>query len=89
MTFCPVIVLALLWPRYNVWGALASMITGAACVPLFKFAVPLIPVWGPIVSQAEELAPSFLLALVAGTLATLATHDRSHDAALPSSSGIK
>jgi Na+/proline symporter len=83
-TFCPVIVLALLWPRYNVWGALASMITGASCVPLFKFAVPLIPVWGPIVSQAEELAPSFLLALVAGMLATLATHDRTGDVALPS-----
>jgi Na+/proline symporter len=72
-TFCPVIVLALAWPRYNVWGALASMITGAACVPLFKFAVPLIPSWGPIVSRAEELAPSFLLALITGTLATLAT----------------
>ena len=74
-TFCPVIVLALVWRRYNVWGALASMITGAACVPLFKFAVPLIPGWGPIISQVEELAPSFLLALVAGTLATLVTSD--------------
>jgi Na+/proline symporter len=72
-TFCPMIVLALLWPRYNVWGALASMVTGAACVPLFKFAVPLVPVWGPIVSQAEELAPSFLLALITGVVATLAT----------------
>jgi sodium/proline symporter len=72
-TFCPVIVLALLWPRYNVWGALASMVTGATCVPLFKFAVPLVPVWGPIISQAEELAPSFLLAMLAGILATLAT----------------
>jgi Na+/proline symporter len=82
-TFCPVIVLALLWPRYNVWGALASMITGASCVPLFKFAVPLIPVWGPIISQAEELAPAFLLALVAGTLATWATHDRTGDGAVP------
>jgi sodium/proline symporter len=81
-TFCPVIVLALLWPRYNVWGALASMITGAACVPLFKFAVPLVPVWGPVISQAEELAPSFFLALIAGALATLATHDRTRDSRL-------
>ena len=75
-TFCPVIVLALAWKRYNVWGALASMITGAACIPLFKFAVPLIPTWGPIVSQAEEFAPSFFLALIAGALATLATSDK-------------
>jgi sodium/proline symporter len=72
-TFCPVIVLALLWPRYNVWGALASMVTGALSVPIFKFAIPLVPGWGPIVSQAEELAPSFLLALIAGGLATLFT----------------
>jgi Na+/proline symporter len=72
-TFCPVIVLALLWPRYNVWGALTSMVVGALSVPMFKFAIPLIPGWGPIVSQAEELAPSFVLALIAGGLATLFT----------------
>jgi sodium/proline symporter len=72
-TFCPAMVLALFWPRYNGWGALASMVTGAACVPLFKFAVPMVPVLGPVVSQAEELAPSFLLALIAGVLATLLT----------------
>jgi Na+/proline symporter len=72
-TFCPVIVLALAWPRYNARGALASMLTGALCVPLFKFAVPGIPVWGPVISRAEELAPSFLLALVAGVLATIAS----------------
>jgi SSS family transporter len=70
-TFCPVIVLAQLWPRYNARGALASMVTGALCVPLFKFAVPLIPTWGPLISRAEELAPSFLLALCAGVLATI------------------
>jgi Na+/proline symporter len=72
-TFCPVMVLALAWPRYNVRGALASMVTGALCVPLFKFAVPGIPVWGPVISRAEELAPSFLLALATGVLATLAS----------------
>jgi sodium/proline symporter len=71
-TFCPVLVLALAWPRYNARGALVSMLTGALCVPLFKFAVPNIPVWGPVISQAEELAPSFLLALLAGVLATIA-----------------
>ncbi len=77
-TFCPVIVLSLFWQRYNVFGALASMFTGFACVPLFKFVVPLIPKWGPLVSNIEELAPSFLLAIVAGILATLVTSKRRH-----------
>jgi sodium/proline symporter len=72
-TFCPALILALSWPRFNVRGALASMVTGALCIPIFKFAVPLIPVWGPIVSQAEELGPSFLLSLLAGVAATIAS----------------
>ena len=71
--FCPVIVLSLAWRSYNAQGALASMLTGFLCVPLFKFAVPLIPRWGPVLSQAEELAPSFVLALGAGILTTLCT----------------
>jgi sodium/proline symporter len=75
-TFCPVIVLALLWPRYGVRGALASMVTGALCIPLFKFAVPLIPVFGPMVSLVEEMAPSFLLALMAGVGVTLLEKER-------------
>ncbi len=72
-TFCPVIILALSWPRYNVRGALSSMVTGFLCVPLFEFAVPQIPVWGPMIAHIEELAPSMLLAIIAGTAVTLAT----------------
>jgi len=71
-TFCPALILALAWPRYHVRGALASMVTGALCIPLFKFAVPLVPVWGPVISKAEELGPSFLLSLLAGVAVTLA-----------------
>ena len=52
------------------------MFTGFACVPLFKFAVPLIPQWGPHLSKMEELAPSFLLAIGAGVLVTLVTSKR-------------
>jgi hypothetical protein len=70
-TFCPAIVLSLLWRRYSVQGALASMLMGALCIPLLKFAVPSIPVWGPLVSRAEELAPSFLASLGAGVRVTL------------------
>ncbi len=72
-TFCPALILALFWPRYHVRGALASMVTGALCIPLFKFAVPLIPVWGAVISKAEELGPSFLVSLVAGGVVTLAS----------------
>lgn len=69
-TFCPVLVLALFWPRFCARGALAAMLTGALCVPLFQFAVPRIPGWGPLLSGAEELAPSFLLAICAGVATT-------------------
>ncbi len=79
-TFCPVMVLSLVWPRYNAWGALASMITGMVAVPLFKFAVPLVPGWGPLVARAEELAPAFLVALLAGVLATLVTSEPAAEA---------
>jgi sodium/proline symporter len=74
-TFCPALILALSWPRYHVRGALASIVTGALCIPLFKFAVPVIPVWGPVISKAEELGPSFLLSLLAGVAVTLAARD--------------
>ncbi len=74
-TFCPVIILSLFWSRFNVRGALASMVTGFLCVPLFKFAVPQIPVWGPLISRVEELAPSMLLALTAGVIVTTLTPD--------------
>lgn len=72
-TFCPMIVLSLLWPRYNVYGAFASMLTGLLAVPAFKFGFPLLPVWGPYISLVEELAPSFVLALLAGIVATYIT----------------
>jgi sodium/proline symporter len=79
-TFCPVIVLSLVWRRYNTQGALASMITGLIAVPFFKFLLPLAPGWGPLVARAEELAPSFLVALAAGVVATLASSERATEA---------
>ena len=74
-TFCPMMILSLAWPRYNVHGALASMISGIVAIPFFKFAVPLVPGWGPLLARAEELAPSFAVALLAGVVATLLTSD--------------
>ena len=72
-TFCPVIVLSLAWRRYNAAGALTSMLTGAVAVPMFKFVIPLVPSWGPLVARAEELTPAFLTSLAAGIVATLVT----------------
>ena len=83
-TFCPMIVLSLCWRRYNAHGAMASMLAGLVAIPVFKFLVPLVPGWGAMVARAEELAPSFLVALVAGVIATLATTNRSADAAYTS-----
>ena len=64
--------LSLVWRRYNAQGALASMITGLVAVPVCKFLLPLAFSWGPMVARAEELAPSFLVALAAGVVGTLA-----------------
>jgi sodium/proline symporter len=72
-TFCPALILSLSWERFHVNGALASMVTGALCIPIFKFGVPLIPEWGPMLSKVEELGPSFLLSLIAGVVTTLMT----------------
>ncbi len=78
-TFCPMMILSLAWPRYNVQGALASMISGIVAIPFFKFAVPLVPGWGPLLARAEELAPSFAVALLAGVVATLLTTSPNKD----------
>ena len=67
----PVTVLSLVWRRYNAQGALASMTTGLVAVPVFKFALPLAPGWGPLAACAEELTPAFVVALAAGVIGTL------------------
>lgn len=66
--FCPVIILSLFWRRYSGRGAVASMVTGFVCTPVFKFAAPLLPVWGPYFEKLSELPPSFVLALLVGVL---------------------
>lgn len=72
-TFCPVIILSLFWKGYNEKGAIASMITGFLGVPVFKFLVPLIPNIGIYFTQAAELLPSFLLAMVVGFIVSRLT----------------
>ncbi|MEM7104026.1 MAG: sodium/proline symporter [Bacteroidota bacterium] len=65
-TFCPVIILSLFWKGYTEKGAIASMVTGFLCVPIFKFVVPAIPGVGAYFGQIAELGPSFALAMIFG-----------------------
>jgi len=65
-TFCPVIILSLFWKGYSEKGAIASMVTGFASVPLFKFVVQEIDGVGIYFQQLDVLAPSFALAMLTG-----------------------
>ncbi len=69
-TFCPVIILSLFWKSYSEKGAIASMITGFLCVPLFKFVIQEIDGVGIYFEKLDVLAPSFLLAMMAGWIFT-------------------
>ena len=74
-TFCPMMILSLAWPRYNVYGAITSMISGIVSVPFFAFVVPALPGRASLLVHAEELAPSFLVSLLCGIVVTLLTRD--------------
>ncbi len=76
-TFCPVIILSLFWKKYNISGALASMISGFLCVPIFKFLGPDFPVVGPYLNQLNELPPSFTIAILVGIFVSLVTRSKS------------
>ncbi len=69
-TFCPAIILSLFWDQYSEKGAIASMITGFACVPIFKFIVQGIDSIGIYFEKLDVLAPSFLLSMIAGWVFT-------------------
>lgn len=70
-TFCPVIILALFWRGYSETGAIASMISGFLCVPLFKFYFQNLDDWGEYFVQLDVLMPSFMIALLMGWLFSL------------------
>ncbi len=75
-TFCPMMILCLLWPRYNVAGAMASLVVGMLGVPFFKFVVPQLGEFGVEFAKLEELAPSFAASLLAGVVATWMTRTK-------------
>ena len=70
-TFCPTMILSLFWSKMTGRGAMAAMIVGFVCVPLFKFAAPLLPVAGSFFAELGELPPAFFLSVVAGVLVSL------------------
>lgn len=70
-TFCPTIILSLVWPAFNGHGAIAAMISGFLMVPIAKFALPMLPVVGTAFAVLGELLPAFLVAIVAGILISL------------------
>ena len=67
-TFCPVMILSLFWKKYTAHGAIASMVTGFLCVPVFKFVMPLIPNLGLYFEKLGELTPAFFMALLIGII---------------------
>jgi sodium/proline symporter len=71
-TFCPTMILSLFWRGMTAKGALASMITGFLCVPLFKFVLMKLDGVGPYLVELSELPPAFGLAFLAGVLVSLA-----------------
>lgn len=67
-TFCPVIILSLFWKNYTERGAIASMVVGFLSIPFFKFVMTSLPGAGPYFIEIAELAPSFVLSLLAGCI---------------------
>ena len=64
--FCPVIILSLFWNGYTEQGAIASMVSGFLCVPLFKFVFQNMETVGVYFEKLDVLAPSFAIAMIAG-----------------------
>jgi Na+/proline symporter len=64
--FCPVIILTLFWKGYTERGAIASMISGFLCVPLFKFVLQDLDTVGKYFVALDVLAPSFAIAMAMG-----------------------
>lgn len=70
-TFCPTMILSLFWSKLTARGALAAMLVGFVCVPLFKFAAPSLPIGGSFFEQLGELPPAFLLSGLTAILVSL------------------
>jgi Na+/proline symporter len=70
-TFCPTLILSLYWKGFTRNGALAAMVSGFLCVPLFKFGAPAMGVVGPYLVELAELPPAFLVSGLVGIAVSL------------------
>jgi Na+/proline symporter len=70
-TFCPTMILSIFWKGMTARGAVAAMLIGFCCVPIFKFLAPMLPVVGDFFAALEELPPAFALSAVAGVVVSL------------------
>jgi SSS family transporter len=73
-TFCPTMIMSLFWNKFNEKGAIAAMIVGFTCVPLFKFVINELPHIGPYFTKLDVLAPSFLISFLVGIVVANMTH---------------
>ena len=64
------------WDKFNEKGAIAAMIVGFACVPLFKFVINELPHVGPYFTKLDVLAPSFLISFLVGIVVANMTHKK-------------
>ena len=71
-TFCPTMILSLFWSKMTRNGALAAMITGFFCVPLFKFGAGSMGPLAPYLTELAELPPAFAASFLIGVLVSLA-----------------
>ncbi len=69
-SFCPVIILALFWKKYNTAGAIASMVSGFLSVAVFKFVIQPLPTIGVYFEKIDVLFPSFIVAMLVGVITT-------------------
>ncbi|MCB9838086.1 MAG: sodium/proline symporter [Phycisphaeraceae bacterium] len=72
-TFCPVMILSLIWRGLTARGAIASMIAGFAMVPLMSFAVPRLVPAGALayLNALDVLLPAFAVAALVAVAVSL------------------
>ena len=70
-TFCPMVILALFWPRFTEKAAIASMAAGFSVTMISKFLLQELPDIGPVFVALETMPPSFLAALIVGYLVSI------------------
>lgn len=70
-TFCPTMILSTFWKGMTARGAVAAMLVGFVCVPVFKFLAPELPAVGPFFAALEELPPAFFFSGLTGVVVSL------------------